>query len=795
MISDSFDDRAGARVAHAEALGGNAPEEALATRGAIQRDIADQHLLFGLESARLGRIDDEPAPAKALADIVVGVALHLQCHSARQPGAEALARAAVELEVNRPVGKHSRPNALDDLVGQHAAHDAVDVDDRQFGADFLATGQGGFRQADEFIVERRFETVVLLVDRVHAQAVLRLLGRRQDFGQIQASRLPMAHRPVHIQRIHAPDHVVDRPESQVRHDRSQFFGDHEQVVHHVLRRAGELGPEHRVLGRDPHGTGVEMALAHHDAAERDKRRRREAELLRSEERGNGDVPARLELPVGLQHDAGPEVVHHEGLMRFRNAEFPRHAGVLDGGERRCAGAAGVAGDHEVIGSRLGNSCRHGPDTDLGAELHADARFGVRVLQVVYELRYVLDGVDIVVRRRTYQAHARRRMADSRDEIVHLSPRQLPAFTGFRALDDLDLQLVGVGQVLDGHAETAASHLLDSGPLRVAVRQRRIARRVLSALAGIGLATDAVHGNGQRFVRLLRDRSETHGAGGEPLDDPLGRFHLVDIEGSTARAGSESQQPAQCAATRVLVVHMLGEALVGLATVAACGLLQVGYGVRVPHVRVPAAAPVEVAGVGQDRQGDGVSRRESDGVAALHLFCQDFETDPAHAARRAHEAALHHVFVEAHRLEDLRALVGLERRDAHLGHHFHHALGHPLAIRGDDVRIVRNMRRSAEIALAPGVPQGLEREIGIDPVGAVADEQAMVVHLAGFPRLHQDADARARVFAHEVMVHGAHGGQGTDRYAPGTDRAIRKDDETVAVDDGLARFRRDAVEGL
>ena len=34
----------------------------------------------------------------------------------------------------------------------------------------------------------------------------------------------------------------------------------------------------------------------------------------------------------------------------------------------------------------------------------------------------------------------------------------------------------------------------------------VARRVLAALAGVALAADAVHGDGQRLVRLLADRA-------------------------------------------------------------------------------------------------------------------------------------------------------------------------------------------------------------------------------------------------------------------------------------------------
>jgi hypothetical protein len=58
-------------------------------------------------------------------------------------------------------------------------------------------------------------------------------------------------------------------------------------------------------------------------------------------------------------------------------------------------------------------------------------------------------------------------------------------------------------------------------------QRLEARRILAALAGVRLAADAVHRDRQRGVRLGGDRAERHRAGGEALDDLLGRLDLVE----------------------------------------------------------------------------------------------------------------------------------------------------------------------------------------------------------------------------------------------------------------------------
>ncbi len=157
----------------------------------------------------------------------------------------------------------------------------------------------------------------------------------------------------------------------------------------------------------------------------------------------------------------------------------------------------------MIGVRLGHARGDRADPDLGDQLDADARPGVHVLEIVDELGQILDRVDVVVRRRRDQPHAGHGVADLGDVLVDLVARELPALAGLGALGHLDLQLVGVDQVLRGHAEAARGHLLDGRSHRVAVGAGDVAQRILAALAGVGLPADAVHGDRQRLVRLVQ----------------------------------------------------------------------------------------------------------------------------------------------------------------------------------------------------------------------------------------------------------------------------------------------------
>ena len=164
---------------------------------------------------------------------------------------------------------------------------------------------------------------------------------------------------------------------------------------------------------------------------------------------------------------------------------------------RGAGAAVVAGDEHHVGLGLGDAGRDRADADLGDQLDVDPGRRVDVLEVVDELRQVLNGVDVVVRRRRDQAHARGGVAGLGDPRPHLVAGQLPALARLGALGHLDLQVVGVDEVLGGDAEPSTRDLLDRrAPGRVVQPLR-----VLAALAGVGPAAEAVHRDRQRLVRL------------------------------------------------------------------------------------------------------------------------------------------------------------------------------------------------------------------------------------------------------------------------------------------------------
>jgi hypothetical protein len=149
-------------------------------------------------------------------------------------------------------------------------------------------------------------------------------------------------------------------------------------------------------------------------------------------------------------------------MRLGQAHLPRQTRILDRRRGRSARAAVMARDQDHVGLRLGHTGGDGADARGRHQLHRDLGARVDLLEVVDQLRQVLDRVDVVMRRRRDQRHALRRMPQPRDQLRDLHAGQLPALAGLGALRDLDLKLLAVVEVFRRHAEAARGHLLDLG---------------------------------------------------------------------------------------------------------------------------------------------------------------------------------------------------------------------------------------------------------------------------------------------------------------------------------------------
>src|SRR5207253_8058299 len=68
-------------------------------------------------------------------------------------------------------------------------------------------------------------------------------------------------------------------------------------------------------------------------------------------------------------------------------------------QRACAGAALKACDGDVVGTRFRNARRDRADADFGHQFYGHLAVRIDVLQVVDQLRQILDRIDVVMRDR------------------------------------------------------------------------------------------------------------------------------------------------------------------------------------------------------------------------------------------------------------------------------------------------------------------------------------------------------------------------------------------------------------
>ena len=397
VVACAFHDRGGTRQAHRKTLTGHAAEKRLAAGRAIKHGVAHDDVVRGFATEIDAGSHHHTPTRQTFAGVVVGVANQIQGDALGQESAKGLTTGALQLDaqgvVRQAFGAH-----LGERTRQHRTDRAVDVASHFHELHLLALVDGGAAFLDQHLVQRFVQTVVLGVhmEQGGAGGHLRL---RQQAGEVQATGFPMLDAFFHVQQIAAANQIIELGNAQLRHDVAHFFGDKEEIVHHMLGLARELLAQRGVLGGDTHGAGVQVAFAHHDAALDHQGRGGEAKLIGSQQSTNRHIAAGFHLTVGLHPNAATQTVHHQGLLGFGQTDFPRRSRVFDGRPRRGTGAAVVTGDHHMVGLALGHARGNCAHAHLGHQLHADVGMGCDVFQVVDQLRQIFNGINVMVRRR------------------------------------------------------------------------------------------------------------------------------------------------------------------------------------------------------------------------------------------------------------------------------------------------------------------------------------------------------------------------------------------------------------
>ena len=184
----------------------------------------------------------------------------------------------------------------------------------------------GSRRQDSLVLHALY-VVVLLRDVVQGSVALHAV---QEFPEVEQCRLAARCGRLQADEFRVAHDVVQPAEAHFCQVLAHLLRQEAEIVDHIFIVSPEMLAQLRVLRGHAHRASVRVALAHHHASQHDEHRRAEAELLRPEQRHGDDVAPRLELPVRLQAHLSAQPVEHQRLLRFRQADFRRDAGVTHG---------------------------------------------------------------------------------------------------------------------------------------------------------------------------------------------------------------------------------------------------------------------------------------------------------------------------------------------------------------------------------------------------------------------------------------------------------------------------------
>ena len=92
------------------------------------------------------------------------------------------------------------------------------------------------------------------------------------------------------------------------------MGNEGHEIDGVLRITAEFSAQIRILGGHTNWASIQMADAHHDAAQRDEGCGSKAEFFSPQKGSDDDVATSFHLAIGLHDDALTQVIQDKSLM-------------------------------------------------------------------------------------------------------------------------------------------------------------------------------------------------------------------------------------------------------------------------------------------------------------------------------------------------------------------------------------------------------------------------------------------------------------------------------------------------
>src|SRR5438270_189120 len=283
VLTEPFNNRKRATVAHRKAFTGAARNKKLARRRAIKHGVPRENV--AATRSRLPRGDGNRSAGQSLPDLIVRFAVELDRDTLGQESSKTLSRGAAKFLADRVIANAAIFLSPHQFSAQACAHAAVRILNRSRHA---LHGERGIE------MNRIFE-------RGHVQAWFLLwinaVGRRNRHHQERIHSRPCPQPVVPARKL------PQRAHAKLRQPMAHFLRERLEIGNRHFRLALEPRSEFLVLRSDSHWARVQMALPRHHASNGQQRRRAEAELIGSQNCRKHNVPRKFQASVHTEREA------------------------------------------------------------------------------------------------------------------------------------------------------------------------------------------------------------------------------------------------------------------------------------------------------------------------------------------------------------------------------------------------------------------------------------------------------------------------------------------------------------
>ena len=592
---------------------------------------------------------------------------------------------------------------------------------------------------------------------------------------------------LNLQEIAAANQLIYRTHTELCHIFPHFLCNKVHEIDNVFRFSAEILAQLWILCGYANRAGIQIADTHHDTAHRDQRRCRKAVFLRTQHGSDHNITATHQLTVCLDPYLVTQVVADQGLVGLGQTDLPRQTGIVDRASRCRTCTTVITGDQDNLCTGLGNTGSDCSDTGLGYQLDRNSRIFIGIFQIIDQLRQILDRIDIVMRRRRDQGYTRGRISGLCNPRIHLSARQMTALTRFSALRHLDLYLFGTDKVTARYAKTSGGYLLDRRTAVFTVSARIQTARFLSALTTVGLAVDGVHGQSQRLMGFLGNRTVGHRTCFETGHNGIHALNLLDRD--TLLRIFESQQVTQ--RTLAVLGINLCRIFFKLAVIPCSGgFLQQMDRQRIVQMLLTAASHLVTADAVQRQITVKAQRIKGLIVQIVDLILDIPQCDTADTADCIGKIFVDHRFINTDGLKDLRTHIGLDRGNTHLGSNLYDTADNSLVIIVDSGIVILFQHAGLD-----QIVDGFVCQIRVDCAGTIAEQCGKMMHLTRLTGFQDHGKGGSFSRINQMMMYGRYCQQRRDSHMVLIHATVRQDDDIHTVSVGTVNLDKQTVDRL